>query len=309
MLTLRVCLCCVCSAGLLMGGPRLLLSQQVVFGHRAPLGRQIQERDHPPLFAQPRPEEGDLELHPLCVRNTVSNCFFFPSYRHLTFLCVQWINLFVCGSRYDDYDYGEVNQLLERDLKLYIKAVACFPDATKTPVCPLSWAPLKTSERVRKLLTFRCVTSWPSLCSLFDCFISSPPLRYTWTYSSWRPGCRLSCYTLWEPSLSTWLPKCSERHKAKTFRRYRETERDEDEEIWTAVTVKWDESGTLKDTEFRRFVAVPHECSFFLSDLMYLYHCVPQNPSHTSSPSSCCEVLLSNISALKGYVQLLLDLF
>lgn len=50
---------------------------------------------------------------------------------------------------YDDYDYGEVNQLLERDLKLYIKAVACFPDATKTPVCPLSWALLKTSERVR----------------------------------------------------------------------------------------------------------------------------------------------------------------
>uniref|UniRef100_A0A3Q3QN00 Uncharacterized protein n=1 Tax=Monopterus albus TaxID=43700 RepID=A0A3Q3QN00_MONAL len=40
----------------------------------------------------------------------------------------------VLGIRYDDYDYGEVNQLLERDLKLYIKAVACFPDATKTPV-------------------------------------------------------------------------------------------------------------------------------------------------------------------------------
>uniref|UniRef100_A0A3Q3W454 Uncharacterized protein n=1 Tax=Mola mola TaxID=94237 RepID=A0A3Q3W454_MOLML len=49
---------------------------------------------------------------------------------------------------YDDYDYGEVNQLLERDLKLYIKAVACFPDATKTPVCPLSMAPLKSSERI-----------------------------------------------------------------------------------------------------------------------------------------------------------------
>uniref|UniRef100_A0A3Q3JP12 Uncharacterized protein n=1 Tax=Monopterus albus TaxID=43700 RepID=A0A3Q3JP12_MONAL len=30
----------------------------------------------------------------------------------------------VLGIRYDDYDYGEVNQLLERDLKLYIKAVA-----------------------------------------------------------------------------------------------------------------------------------------------------------------------------------------
>lgn len=56
----------------------------------------------------------------------------------------------MCVHRYDDYDYGEVNQLLERDLKLYIKAVACFPDATKTPVCPRSMVPLKPSERVRR---------------------------------------------------------------------------------------------------------------------------------------------------------------
>lgn len=54
----------------------------------------------------------------------------------------------VLGIRYDDYDYGEVNQLLERDLKLYIKALACFPDATKTSVCPLTWTPLKPSERI-----------------------------------------------------------------------------------------------------------------------------------------------------------------
>ncbi|XP_034546108.1 sestrin-3 [Notolabrus celidotus] len=54
----------------------------------------------------------------------------------------------VLGIRYDDYDYGEVNQLLERDLKLYIKNLACYPDATKTPVYPLSWAPLKSSERI-----------------------------------------------------------------------------------------------------------------------------------------------------------------
>ncbi|XP_068596789.1 sestrin-3 [Brachionichthys hirsutus] len=52
----------------------------------------------------------------------------------------------VLGIRYDDYDYGEVNRLLGRDLKLHIKAVACFPDATKTPMCLLSWSSLKTSE-------------------------------------------------------------------------------------------------------------------------------------------------------------------
>lgn len=69
------------------------------------------------------------------------------------FFSLYSVNKSVCGCRYDDYDYGEVNQLLERDLKLYIKAVACFPDATKTPVCPLSWALLKPSERVRRLFT------------------------------------------------------------------------------------------------------------------------------------------------------------
>lgn len=32
------------------------------------------------------------------------------------------------GIRHDDYDYGEVNQLLERSLKTYIKTAVCFPD-------------------------------------------------------------------------------------------------------------------------------------------------------------------------------------
>ncbi|XP_062855874.1 sestrin-3 [Trichomycterus rosablanca] len=54
----------------------------------------------------------------------------------------------IYGIRYDDYDYGEVNQLLEHGLKLYIKAVACYPDSTKNLMCPLPWVPLKVSERV-----------------------------------------------------------------------------------------------------------------------------------------------------------------
>ncbi|KAM9471132.1 sestrin-3 [Clarias gariepinus] len=52
------------------------------------------------------------------------------------------------GIRYDDYDYGEVNQLLERGLKLYIKAVACYPDSTKNLLCPLPMVSLKPSEKV-----------------------------------------------------------------------------------------------------------------------------------------------------------------
>lgn len=57
--------------GLFLGRSRLLLSQQIVFWHWAPPGWPVQERSHPLLIAQWRPEEGDLELHPLCVRNTV----------------------------------------------------------------------------------------------------------------------------------------------------------------------------------------------------------------------------------------------
>lgn len=30
--------------------------------------------------------------------------------------------------RHDDYDYGEVNQLLERSLKAFIKSACCFPE-------------------------------------------------------------------------------------------------------------------------------------------------------------------------------------
>uniref|UniRef100_W5KLV4 Sestrin 4 n=1 Tax=Astyanax mexicanus TaxID=7994 RepID=W5KLV4_ASTMX len=54
----------------------------------------------------------------------------------------------IYGIRYDDYDYGEVNHLLERGLKLYIKAVACYPDSTKNPLCPHPLSPLKASEKV-----------------------------------------------------------------------------------------------------------------------------------------------------------------
>lgn len=34
----------------------------------------------------------------------------------------------IYGIRHDDYDYGEVNQLLDRPLKMFIKTVCCFPE-------------------------------------------------------------------------------------------------------------------------------------------------------------------------------------
>lgn len=32
------------------------------------------------------------------------------------------------GIRHDDYDYGEINQLLEKMLKTFIKSACCFPE-------------------------------------------------------------------------------------------------------------------------------------------------------------------------------------
>ncbi|XP_066950189.1 sestrin-3 isoform X5 [Macrobrachium rosenbergii] len=32
------------------------------------------------------------------------------------------------GIRHDDYDYGQINQLLERKLKLFLKTVSCYPE-------------------------------------------------------------------------------------------------------------------------------------------------------------------------------------
>ncbi|XP_069731680.1 sestrin-2 [Phaenicophaeus curvirostris] len=54
----------------------------------------------------------------------------------------------VFGIRYDDYDYGEVNQLLERSLKIYIKTVACYPEKTTKRMYAQFWRHFKHSEKV-----------------------------------------------------------------------------------------------------------------------------------------------------------------
>ncbi|XP_034269501.1 sestrin-2 isoform X1 [Pantherophis guttatus] len=54
----------------------------------------------------------------------------------------------VFGIRYDDYDYREVNQLLERSLKIYIKTVACYPEKTTKRMYTHFWRHFKHSEKV-----------------------------------------------------------------------------------------------------------------------------------------------------------------
>ncbi|KFQ48521.1 Sestrin-3, partial [Nestor notabilis] len=52
------------------------------------------------------------------------------------------------GIRYDDYDYAEVNQLLERVLKVYIKTVTCYPEKTNSEMFDRFWKQFKHSEKV-----------------------------------------------------------------------------------------------------------------------------------------------------------------
>ncbi|XP_067673953.1 sestrin-1-like isoform X1 [Haliotis asinina] len=52
------------------------------------------------------------------------------------------------GIRHDDYNYGEVNQLLERNLKAYIKTVTCYPERLKKKDYDGVMREFKHSEKV-----------------------------------------------------------------------------------------------------------------------------------------------------------------
>ncbi|KAG8451247.1 hypothetical protein GDO86_003471 [Hymenochirus boettgeri] len=54
----------------------------------------------------------------------------------------------IYGIRYDDYDYGEVNQLLERSLKVYMKTVTCHPERVTRQLYNDFWRQFKPSEKV-----------------------------------------------------------------------------------------------------------------------------------------------------------------
>ncbi|KAM4549933.1 sestrin-2 isoform 1-T1 [Fundulus diaphanus] len=52
------------------------------------------------------------------------------------------------GIRYDDYDYGSVNVLLERSLKVFVKTVACHPEQTTAHIYHAFWRHFRHSEKV-----------------------------------------------------------------------------------------------------------------------------------------------------------------
>ncbi|XP_056876901.1 sestrin-2 isoform X1 [Takifugu flavidus] len=52
------------------------------------------------------------------------------------------------GIRYDDYDYGSVNVLLERSLKVFVKTMACHPEQTTARIYGAFWRHFRHSEKV-----------------------------------------------------------------------------------------------------------------------------------------------------------------
>lgn len=53
------------------------------------------------------------------------------------------------GIRHDDYDYNEVNQLLERSLKTFIKSAVCYPERVTKRDYDRVMREFKHSEKVR----------------------------------------------------------------------------------------------------------------------------------------------------------------
>lgn len=85
-------------------------------------------------------------------------------------------------NRYDDYDYGEINQLLDRSFKVYIKTVVCTPEKTTKRMYDSFWRQFEHSEKVQSLCMLRhshgpqISVSLSSHCKVLCCQaeISSP---------------------------------------------------------------------------------------------------------------------------------------
>ncbi len=79
---------------------------------------------------------------PHAVTSQSLKCFLF------CFCCASFnvLSLRLCS--YDDYDYGSVNVLLERSLKVFVKTMACHPEQTTARVYHAFWRHFRHSEKV-----------------------------------------------------------------------------------------------------------------------------------------------------------------
>lgn len=54
------------------------------------------------------------------------------------------------GIRHDDYDYSEVNRLLSRQMKIFVKTVGCYPERTTDTLRASVMVDFQRSEKVRR---------------------------------------------------------------------------------------------------------------------------------------------------------------
>lgn len=84
------------------------------------------------------------------VSHAVRNQFEMRKWVCLFCLCccasLNVLSLHLCS--YDDYDYGSVNVLLERSLKVFVKTMACHPEQTTARVYHAFWRHFRHSEKV-----------------------------------------------------------------------------------------------------------------------------------------------------------------
>lgn len=66
--------------------------------------------------------------------------------------CFVFPNIVFVFFRYDDYDYGEINQLLDRSFKIYIKTMVCSPEKTTKRMYESFWRQFQHSEKVGSAL-------------------------------------------------------------------------------------------------------------------------------------------------------------
>lgn len=67
----------------------------------------------------------------------------------------KWKCFLSIPNRYDDYDYGEINQLLDRSFKVYIKTVVCTPEKTTKRMYDSFWRQFEHSEKVQLVCMLR----------------------------------------------------------------------------------------------------------------------------------------------------------
>jgi len=98
--------------------------------------------------------------------------------------------------RYDDYNYAEINKLIEAPLKQFIKTVSCHPRRTDRKLYDSFWKQFKHSEKVQLCIMIMEARLQVSLLYGMRAFTQAISLFWKKTLLLWRHVCTSFC--LWK---------------------------------------------------------------------------------------------------------------